>query len=170
MIKEKEFEIGGEKFTIQQFHTTDALKYGVKISKIIGAALAAGLKDDDDAGDILDMLDVGGMVEGFMSQIDEIETPALIKELLQKSLVSHQIWSVKANAKVYVTEWDDAWYETRFAGAMGDLLELLAAIFEMNFLHAIEAAKKKMEARRKSSLKSSGSGDGEPKEETESTP
>lgn len=170
MLNQREINISGEKFVLQQFQTTKALKYGVAVGKIVGAVLAGGFAGDlpeDDQGDLLDDLDVSKMIEALISNLHEDRTPALIKSMLRDSL------SLYTYNGELLTEWNEVWFETRFAGKLGDLMQLLTAIFEDNYGEAIEVAKKKFRARgggthEKSSDSSAPENGGSPREDPES--
>lgn len=147
MLDQRDIEIGGEKFVIGKLPTSDALKYGIILGRIIGSVLAGGLEgmnldDLDDSEpeegeegeldfDLADHMDPSKMIEALLTHMDERKVPALIQELVEKSVALPK----------YSTEW----YDTRFAGKLPDLLELLTAIFEDNFGGVIEAGKKKFQ-------------------------
>lgn len=162
---------GTDEVTIRQYPTSKSLKYGTSIGKIAGAMLASGLEgglSEAAEDDILAGMNAGKLVEGLLSQIDEQRTPKLILAMVRDAVVVYQVEGKN------VTEWRDAWYEDRFAGALGDLVTLLVAIFEDNFGQAIEVVKKKVRARAGTSGASSQStilsNGTEPTGEPESTP
>ncbi len=142
-LAQRDIEIGGETFVIGKLPTSDALRFGVILGRIFGSVIAGGLSKGIDPGmapeegaeeeeefiDILEQMDIGKMVEGLMVHMDERKIPRLIQEMVEKS--------------VHLPKYSEVWYETRFAGELGDLIELLTAIFEDNFGGAIETAKKK---------------------------
>ncbi len=164
MREQRTVVAGEDEFTLQQYPTTKALKYGISIGKIVGAMAAGGLdgmEDGEPASDIFDAMDAGGMVKGLMSQLDVDVTPELIKSMLQDAIAAYTV-----DGKIK-TEWSDPWYETRFAGRIGDLVTILMAIFEDNFIQAVDVVKKKVGAvRPTTSPKSSASipenGSGQP--------
>lgn len=154
MLDQRDIEIGGEKFVIGKLPTSDALKYGIILGRIVGSVLAGGLEgrdlggeepeedeepgegpEEDEEGkldfDLADQMDVSKMIEALMVHMDERKVPALIQKLVEKS--------------VALPKYSPEWYETRFAGKLPDLLELLTAIFEDNFGGVIEAGKKKFQ-------------------------
>lgn len=144
MLSQRSVTLGSDEVTIRQYPTSKSLKYGTHLGKIAGAMLAGGL-DGDMSGeaeeDILAAMDAGKVVEGLLKQIDEERTPKLILDMVRDAVVAYQV-----EGKT-VTDWRDAWYEDRFAGALGDLVTLLVAIFEDNFGQAIEVVKKKLGGR-----------------------
>lgn len=169
MLSQRTLTVGGDEFTLQQYPTTKALSYGIAIGKIAGAMLSGGLDGDidgDGGDDLFSILDAGGMVNGLLSQIDQVKTPELIKSLLKDAIATYQF-----NGETK-THWDDNWYEARFAGALNDLIVLLMAVFEDNFLDAIDVVKKKVRSmetptREKSSAsKTGGNGVARPKQES----
>lgn len=145
MLSQRTIVVGGDEFILSQYPTTPAIKYGVSISKIIGSMLAGGLAGDgtlQGEGEFSmtneDDMDLSGMVTGLLTQIDEERTPELIKSMLKDAIVCYT-WDGKQ-----CTAWNEEWYETRFAGALEDIVELLVYIIEDNFLEAVLTAKKKM--------------------------
>ena len=105
MLTQRTIAVGEDDFTLLQFPTTKALKYGISIGKIAGAMLAGGL-DADLAGeaedDLLAGLDAGKMVEGLLSQIDEERTPKLIKAMLRDALAAYTVKGVTGPRVVHV--------------------------------------------------------------------
>ncbi len=173
MLSQRQISVGADDFTLTQFPTTKALRYGIALGKIAGAMLADGLDTDlaeDAQDDVLAGLDAGGMVRGLLSQIDEQKTPELIKSMLRDALVTYTFQGKTR------TEWDDQWYENRFAGALDELVELLTAVFEDNFVAVIDVVKKKVGMSRVTSVQSSESDNGaspkalETEPDAESTP
>lgn len=157
MLSQRQVSVGADDFTLQQYPTTKALSYGIAIGKIAGAMLADGLDPDlSEAAqdDILAGLDSGGMVRGLLSQIDQEKTPQLIKSMLRDAIVAYTVEGTTRTA------WDDAWYEARFGGALDDLVELLMAVFEDNFVDVVALVKKKALGKRITRAKSSGSDNG----------
>ena len=142
MLSQRTIVVGGDEFVLNQYPTTVALKFGISISKIVGSMVAGGFAGDNNLQgegefSIDDDMDISGMVTGLLSQIDETRTPELIKSMLKSAIVQYK-WDGKLH-----TVWLDDWYEARFAGALEDMVELLVAIIEDNFLQAIQVAKKK---------------------------
>ena len=141
-LDQRNIEIGGEQFVIGKLPTSDALRFGVIIGRIFGSVISGGLEDDlnDDQEDqedetvVVDLfakMNVSRMIDGLMGHMDERKVPALIKEMVSKT--------------IYLPKYSEPWYESRFAGNLDDLMELLTAIFEDNFGGAIETAKKKFQ-------------------------
>lgn len=158
MLSNRQIEVGEDTFTLLQYPTSKALSYGISIGKIAGAMLAGGLDTDldteEDQNDPFGGLDAGKMVEGLLSQIDEARTPELIKAMLKDAITAY---TVKGQTR---TAWDDAWYEDRFAGALEDLVTVLVAIFQDNFVAVVEIVKKKAGKARATRARSSASGNG----------
>lgn len=141
MLSQKTIEIGGDTFILQQFPTTQALEFGVAVGKIVGSMMAGGLDGDGNLEgegefDFQTDMDVSGMIRGIMSALND-ETPLLIKRMTMAAIAS---WSHDGESMPGMTE---TWYESRFAGALEDLVEILTVIVEDNFVAAILAAKKK---------------------------
>lgn len=144
MLDQHDVEIGGERFVVGKMSTSDALRFGVILGRIFGSVMAGGLdrgvdlgddpeepEEDDVTIDLAEQMNIGKMIEGLMVHMDERKVPALIQELVQKS--------------VALPKFSPEWYDTRFAGKLDQLLDLLTVIFEDNFGGAIETARKKFE-------------------------
>lgn len=150
MLDQRDIEIGGERFRIGKLPTSEALKFGIIFGRIAGSILAGGLerdfknldsdpeeeeegaKDDENVKfDLMDQLDISRMIEGLMEHMDERKVPALIQDLVEKS--------------VALPKYSLVWFDTRFAGKLDELLELLTEIFTDNFGGVIETAKKKFQ-------------------------
>ena len=156
MLTQRQISVGADDFTLTQFPTTKALSYGIAIGKIAGAMLADGLDKmaEDVEGDFIGALDTGGMVRGLLSQLHQDKAPELSKNMLRDALVSYTVGGGTR------TKWEDSWYENRFAGALDDLVELLSAVFEDNFVAVIDVVKKKAGVARTTPVRSSASDNG----------
>lgn len=170
MLSQRTITVGGDEFVLQQFPATTALRYGIAVGKMVGSMLAGGLDGEGALGgdgefNVGDDLNLGGIVRGLLGQLDEVRTPELIKNMLKDAIAAYTFEGQQFTAMT------DDWYEARFAGALEDIVELLAAIVEDNFLKAILAAKKKMPQAFSgtSSDAQAGTNGSAPKSATEST-
>ena len=171
MLDQTTIKLGDDEFVLMQFPTSVALKYAVQVGRIFGTMIAGGFDgvDLDDSQDIMDQLDISKMLTGLLSQMHDERTPALIKNMLKDSIVKY------VNEEgLTTTAWDNAWYESRFAGKLGDMAQLLMVVLTENFADVLTIAKKKFKsARPPTQSKSLGDGTGangsHPGEEPEST-
>lgn len=133
MIEQRQVVVGGEDFLLESLPATKALVLLAKVCKIIGG-LGKGVKDvpsgakstEDLKSQISEALHVGQMVEGFLEKLDPKEAPDLIRNILRDSL------ACKRDKYPHPKQWDD-WYENRFASRLGDIIQLLTHIFQLNY-------------------------------------
>ena len=134
MLEQTTIKVGDDEFVLQQFSTTVGLRYAVQVGRIFGTMIAGGFEGVEivEGKDIAEQRDPSKMITGLLSQLHDERTPKLIKSMLKDALV-------KPN-------WDDTWFETRFAGKLGDLTELLMVVLMDNFGDVMEVAQKKFTA------------------------
>lgn len=130
MLDQKTVTLGQDQFVIQQLPATKGLEAACKLGRFFAGA-ARGLGELP--GDALEAnVNIGQIVEGLLSRLDEREVPAFLKALVRESLIR----------PAYTEEL----FETRFSGAYGELLSLIYEILELNYADSIQALKKRVRA------------------------
>ena len=142
MLEQTTIKVGDDEFVLQQFSTTVGLRYAVQVGRIFGTMIAGGFEGVEivEGKDIAEQLDITKMITGLLSQLHDERTPELIKSMLKDAIKTYQVKGVTKTA------WDNAWYETRFAGKLGGLTELLMVVLMDNFGDVMEVAQKKFTA------------------------
>ena len=134
MLDQKDVQIGDDVFLIESLPATKSLALLAELS-IIAGGMGMGITDlPSNTDEIAKAFNLGAMVQGLMSKIDPVKTPALIKRIIQDSLPKYRDGG-GPNA------FDD-WYEDRFSRGVHDQAMLLYAIFEWNYGDPIEWVKK----------------------------
>ena len=119
-IEQKDFEIGGEIFSIRMFPATEGLKVATKLLKIIGEPLAELAKGASSGGTQMD--NVADAIKSLAPRLDEENVVALCMKLTSVVLVPGQ----------HVVTLDKQ-FNNYFAGKYGLLFKLLVKVVEYNF-------------------------------------
>lgn len=128
-IQQKETTIGGVKYIVQEFGTTEALYWTATLAQI-GSGALLGVEKFPEGGIESIEIHPGKAIRGLLNHMPAPEFVHLAKKLYQESIVMPPYNS------------DD--FETAFAGGKGlaDLFELLAFIVEFNFTELWPTLKK----------------------------
>lgn len=132
MIEQKKVVIGGEELLIESLPSTAALQLLVKIVKIVGGA-GLGVSDiPSSKKEVEQALHLGNIVQGLLDKIDVVDTPQLIKSVIEDSLVRF---------RDRPGTFED-WYAGRFSRKLMDQFQLFYAILDYNYGEPIELLKK----------------------------
>ncbi len=136
---DKELSINGREYRIKQYKFTERSELLWRLTKMLGEAGASLLNGVLGEGDLLDQdIDLGGILRGFLGQIDPREHTEFIKQTIQNLTVSPK----KINIDQDKTG-DE--FENYFSDYFSDHLPLFIEIIRHNLMSAVsEDIKKKL--------------------------
>ncbi|MBT4263804.1 MAG: hypothetical protein HOD85_06295 [Deltaproteobacteria bacterium] len=135
---DKELNINGNDYRIKQYKFTERSQLLWKVTKMLGEAGGALLNGALGEGDILDKdIDFGGVLIGFLGQIEPYEHTEFIKETIQSLTVSPK--------EIHKDQDQNGEkFENYFSDHFADHLPLFIEILRHNLMSAVsEDIKKK---------------------------
>lgn len=136
---DKELKINGNEYRIKQYKFTERSQLLWRLTKMVGGPAATLLNGALGEGDdILDKdIDFGGVMRGFLGQIDPAEHTEFIKETIQNLTVSPKKININQDK-------DGEEFENYFSDHFSDHLPLFVEIVKHNLISALsEDIKKK---------------------------
>jgi hypothetical protein len=110
-------------YIVQQFPAMKAMRIAVKLGKTVGGGIGVAAKGG--FNDVMNM-DVGAIISEIMCNLDEIETPKLVAEVLSQTKRNGVFLTEDVINKVY-------------AGNFGEMFKAIQFSLEVNFGGFIKA-------------------------------